>query len=422
MKPVCFYHTPGHASRHPGTRAGLLRRASDQRSPRARGRSRRAKDCTGPVTADDLFEFDQDHYGGLAAVDTLARRAGVGAVEPRPRPLRRVSAALPGFWPAAEAPPSWRSSCTRAVRPERLASTGWSSRRASQSSGLTRRRLPFAQGAFDACVSQEALLHIAAKPAVLAECHRVLVRGGRLAFTDWIAFPSLGRSRARSGSGSGWRPRPCRPSTAIACCSGRSGFTNRSRQRICPRSGAAIVRERIELHRALRPQRKRALGSRAVPGIRPAPHVLRGARSKPASSAAGASRRLAERSAAAEAFQEILKPALDLLVGRPRSTTDAGSMRDRRRSGVPGHLRPDLAASVIDSQIEVHAAGRKAVVSRRRPTLRVLARVEEVLRAQHAVGDLVVPGDRLEIDGRSIVSALRDIGGEHRRRRAGHAA
>src|SRR5262245_32775437 len=30
-------------------------------------------------TADDLFAFDQDHYGGLSAVDSLARRAGVGA-------------------------------------------------------------------------------------------------------------------------------------------------------------------------------------------------------------------------------------------------------------------------------------------------------------------------------------------------------
>src|SRR5436309_12351604 len=33
----------------------------------------------GPVTADDLFAFDQDHYGGLAAVDALARRAGIGS-------------------------------------------------------------------------------------------------------------------------------------------------------------------------------------------------------------------------------------------------------------------------------------------------------------------------------------------------------
>ena len=39
----------------------------------------RTRGAPGLLTADDLFEFDQDHYGGLAAVDTLARRAGIGA-------------------------------------------------------------------------------------------------------------------------------------------------------------------------------------------------------------------------------------------------------------------------------------------------------------------------------------------------------
>ena len=52
--------------------------------------------------------------------------------------------------------------------------------------------LPFATGRFDACVSQEALLHVADKAAVLAEARRVLVAGGRLAFSDWIAHPGLG--------------------------------------------------------------------------------------------------------------------------------------------------------------------------------------------------------------------------------------
>ena len=32
-----------------------------------------------PLSADDLFDFDQDHYGGLAAVDALARLAGLTA-------------------------------------------------------------------------------------------------------------------------------------------------------------------------------------------------------------------------------------------------------------------------------------------------------------------------------------------------------
>ena len=78
--------------------------------------------------------------------------------------------------------------------------------------------LPLASGRFDACLSQEALLHIADKAAVLREAHRVLAAGGRLAFTDWIARP---RWATASGAGSttGWRPPRCRRSTATARCS-----------------------------------------------------------------------------------------------------------------------------------------------------------------------------------------------------------
>src|SRR3989442_6845244 len=34
------------------------------------------------LTPDDLFEFDQDHYGGLKAVDDVARRAGITTASP----------------------------------------------------------------------------------------------------------------------------------------------------------------------------------------------------------------------------------------------------------------------------------------------------------------------------------------------------
>lgn len=51
--------------------------------------------------------------------------------------------------------------------------------------------LPFRRHAFDVCLSQEGLLHITDKSAVLAECHRILIPGGRLAFTDWVAHARL---------------------------------------------------------------------------------------------------------------------------------------------------------------------------------------------------------------------------------------
>ena len=51
--------------------------------------------------------------------------------------------------------------------------------------------LPFADGGFDACLSQESLLHVAAKERLFAECRRVLRAGGRLAFSDWAAQPTL---------------------------------------------------------------------------------------------------------------------------------------------------------------------------------------------------------------------------------------
>jgi len=150
------------------------------------------------LTPDELFEFDQDHYGGLAAVDELARRAGITA---RSRVLD-VCAGLAG--PARFL--ASRRGC-RVVALELHAGRAAGAARLSRLVGLGARVLvvrgdatvlPFAEHAFDACVSQEALLHIADKLTVLEGCRRALVPGGRLAFTDWIARPGLGeRERGR---------------------------------------------------------------------------------------------------------------------------------------------------------------------------------------------------------------------------------
>jgi len=171
---------------HPISEAGVL--AALARRGRGNGQA---------VTADDLFEFDQDHYGGLAAVDALARRAGVGA---RSRVLD-VCAGLGG--PARFLS---RRRGSKVVALELHAGRALGAIRLNRLVRETRvavvrgdaTRLPFGSAVFDACVSQEALLHIADKPAVLSECHRVLSPGGRLAFTDWVARSGLGdRERER---------------------------------------------------------------------------------------------------------------------------------------------------------------------------------------------------------------------------------
>src|SRR5438094_757864 len=150
------------------------------------------------LTPDDLFEFDQDHYGGLKAVDDVARRAGITAAGG----VLGVCAGLAG--PARFL--ASRRGC-RVLALELHAGRAAGAARLNRLVGLDglvsvvrgdATTLPFRDGSFDACVSQEALLHVDDKLAVLAGCRRILVPGGRFVFTDWIARATLGaRDRAR---------------------------------------------------------------------------------------------------------------------------------------------------------------------------------------------------------------------------------
>ena len=214
----------------------------------------------GPLTAEALFEFDQDHYGGLAAVDALAGRAGVGASS-------RVLDLCAGLGGPARFLASRRGSAVVALElhPGRAAGAARLNRLVKQTRVAVVRAdaatLPFANGAFDTCLSQEALLHIADKPAVLAECHRVLVPGGRLAFTDWIAFPSLG-DRERERLWEWMAATTLQTLDGYRALLGRASFTAVEAEDL---SGEwrSIVRKRLELHRALRPQREARLGQRS---------------------------------------------------------------------------------------------------------------------------------------------------------------
>ncbi|MDO8479617.1 MAG: methyltransferase domain-containing protein [Candidatus Rokubacteria bacterium] len=146
---------------------------------------------------EDLYDLDQDHYGGLEAVEALARRARIDAASR----VLDICAGLCG--PARFIARRWGARVTGLdLNPERAAGA----RRLTARVGLARlvrmvrgdaQSLPFGARAFTAVVSQEGLLHIPDKGRVLAECGRVLLSGGRIAFSDWIVTARLADGERR---------------------------------------------------------------------------------------------------------------------------------------------------------------------------------------------------------------------------------
>ena len=146
---------------------------------------------------EDLWQWDQDHYGGLHAVEALARRA---AIAPGMAVLD-VCAGLGGparflahrFGVRVTGVDLTHSRCAAGARLTALVRLGPLVRHVRGDAQV----LPFRAGAFDAALSQEGLLHVPDKGAVLAECARVLKPGARLAFSDWIARPRLSDNERR---------------------------------------------------------------------------------------------------------------------------------------------------------------------------------------------------------------------------------
>ncbi|MBM3489656.1 MAG: methyltransferase domain-containing protein [Alphaproteobacteria bacterium] len=151
---------------------------------------------------EDLYDFDQDHYGGLQAVDRLIAAVGIGAGSL----VLDVCCGLggPARYVAAK-------TGARVVGIDLNAGRSLGARRLSERVGLSRQvgfvrgnamQLPFADRRFDAIYAQEAFLHIPDKEELFAECRRVLTAGGKLGFTDWIGFPGLSAAaRARLAEG-----------------------------------------------------------------------------------------------------------------------------------------------------------------------------------------------------------------------------
>ncbi len=140
-----------------------------------------------------------------------------GPVEARPGPLRRRRGGRGAGAPARIGPESvvldlcsglggparflaWRFGC-RVTGVDLTASRCRTAERLTELVGLGHTvrfvhadatALPFEAESFTACIGQESFVHIADKDALFGECRRVLIPGGRLVFTDWIATERLG--------------------------------------------------------------------------------------------------------------------------------------------------------------------------------------------------------------------------------------
>ena len=150
------------------------------------------------LAPEDLFPYDQDHYGGLEAVDALADCAAIGSG----KQVADFCAGLAG--PARYLAHEYGATVTCIeLNPGRASGAADLTRRV----GLDRQvwivrgdvaRTPLAENTMDAVISQEALLHVPDKRMALAEAYRVLKKGGRLAFTDWIEHRRLDATDSES--------------------------------------------------------------------------------------------------------------------------------------------------------------------------------------------------------------------------------
>lgn len=207
---------------------------------------------------DDLYALDQDHYGGLEAVEALARRAAIDATSR----VLDVCAGLCG--PARFIARRWGARVTGIdLNPERVAGA----RRLTARVGLARlvqvvrgdaQRLPFTAQAFTAVVSQEGLLHVQDKGRALAECGRVLLPGGRIAFTDWITTSRLADAERRRLEE--WMAAVTLQSIAgYRALLARSGFVAIDAENLSA-EWAGVLRRRLEMYRSLRAETVARLG------------------------------------------------------------------------------------------------------------------------------------------------------------------
>jgi len=145
------------------------------------------------LTQVDLKDFDQDHYGGIEALDALADAAQIGSEHH----VLDVCSGMggPSRWLA------WQRNC-RVTGLDFTLSRVEAARRLTQRVRLDRlvdfvhgdaTAMPLPSSRYNVLIGQESWLHIPDKAALISECARVLEPGGTIAFTDVVVRSGFDR-------------------------------------------------------------------------------------------------------------------------------------------------------------------------------------------------------------------------------------
>jgi sarcosine/dimethylglycine N-methyltransferase len=208
------------------------------------------------IRPEELFPYDRDHYGGTAATDELAREAqiesgshvadfcaGLGGTV---RYLaHRYGANVCGI----ELTPSrvvGAHELTKLVGLQDMA-------RVIEGNVL---QVPLPDASVDAVISQEAFCHVPELRKALAEAARILRRGGRLAFTDWVANEALSAEDAQL-MWDGMAIQPLRSITDYRHLVESNGLRVLSATDLTNEWGP-ILKERLAMYRRLREEARQA--------------------------------------------------------------------------------------------------------------------------------------------------------------------
>jgi sarcosine/dimethylglycine N-methyltransferase len=205
---------------------------------------------------EDLFGHDQDHYGGLAATDELARGARIGDGS-------RVADFCAGLGGTVRYLAHKYGADVTGIEltPARVSGAQELTRRVDLH-GKARvvegnvMDVPLPDASTDAVVSQEAFCHVPDVKRAVAEAFRILRTGGRLAFTDWIANQPLTRADARL-MWEGMAIQPLRPIPEYRSLVESVGLRVISTTDLTKEWGP-ILKERLAMYQLLREEARQA--------------------------------------------------------------------------------------------------------------------------------------------------------------------